>query len=124
MNFDPIVAQSDPKTKNNLNYYRNLEDRITDFAIYGRAAEKDEHCSISETILQHYKVDNVVALSVPQIQEIWRFAKGLNEVGGLWMVFHGFRRFVADWMDLTDKTAVDINEFWINETDLILQTDR
>tara|TARA_Y100000589_G_C26960551_1_gene550438 strand:+ start:194 stop:574 length:381 start_codon:yes stop_codon:yes gene_type:complete len=126
MNFDPVKTQDDPGSQERLLIYRNIEKQITQFAIYGKHTAGECSNPIQDLILQHYKVCDVGDLKPKDIREIWTFAKGLNEVGGLWMVFHGYRRFIQSWIDLTRDHAnvVNLNEFWINSNELILQTDR
>ena len=126
MNFDPLKTQDDPHAQDRLLVYRDIEKQITQFAIYGEHATGEYTNPLRNLILQHYKVQKVEDLKPKHIRAIWTFAKGLNEVGGLWMVFHGYRRFIQSWIDLTHdhNNVVNLNEFWINSNELVLQTDR
>tara|TARA_B100001093_G_C26805481_1_gene1005287 strand:- start:491 stop:865 length:375 start_codon:yes stop_codon:yes gene_type:complete len=124
MNFDPVKTQDDPDTQDRLLIYRDIEKQITQFAIYGEITTCNHSHPIQTLVLQHYKVQKIEELKPKQIIEMWRFAKGLNEIGGLWMVFHGYRRFIQNWIDITGNKPVDLNEFWINNTDLTLHSER
>ena len=124
MNFDPVQTQDDPDAQDRLLVYLNIEKQITQFALYGELNNGKLSDPIQNLILQHYKVRQIEELRPQQIKEVWRFAKGLNEIGGLWMVFHGHRRFIQHWIDITGNKPVDLDEFWINSTDLILHSKR
>ena len=124
MNFDPLKAHEDSKAAHLLDIYRHIEADITCLVLYGDTYGKSVHIPVAQIITRHYKVARITDLSADHIKEIWAFAKGLNEVGGLWMVFHSLRRLIQDWMAATDKAPVDLNEFWINEHEIVLHPDR
>ena len=124
MNFDPVQTQDDPDARDRLFVFFNIEKQITQFALHGELKTGKLSDPIQNLILQHYEARQIEDLKPQQIKEIWRFAKGLNEIGGLWMVFHGYRRFIQNWMDITGDRPVDLDEFWINNTDLILHSER
>ncbi len=124
MNFDPVKALEDSQTAHLLDIYRDIEADITGLALYGDTHGKRVHTPVAHIVTRHYKVERIEYLSDDHIKEIWAFAKGLNEVGGLWMVFHSLRRVIQDWMAATDKASVDLNAFWINEHEIVLHPDR
>jgi len=124
MNFDPVDTQDDPNIQHRLLIYRDIEKQITQFALYGELMTDKYSHPLQDLVLNHFKVQRIEELKPKQIEHIWRFAKGLNEVGGLWMVFHGYRRLIQNWIDITGDKPVDLDEFWINNTDLILHSER
>ena len=38
--------------------------------------------------------------------------------------FHSLRRLIQDWIDINDEAPVDLNEFWINKDEIMLQAER
>ena len=124
MNFDPVKALEDSQTSHLLDIYREIEEDITLLAVYGDAHGKRFYTPVVSVVIHHYKVAQINDLSADHIKEIWAFAKGLNEVGGLWIVFHSLRRLIQDWIDINDEAPVDLNEFWINKDETMLQAER
>ena len=124
MNFDPVKALEHSQTSHLLNIYREIERNITSLAVYGDEHGGGLYTPVASVVIHHYKVAQINDLSADQIKEIWAFAKGLNEVGGLWMVFHSLRRLIQDWVAINDEAPVDLNEFWINKHEIMLQAER
>ena len=40
------------------------------------------------------------------------------------MVFHSLRRLIQDWIAINDEAPADLNEFWINKHEIMLQDER
>ena len=123
MDFNPVQAIEDSQISHLRDTYREIERNITSLAVYGDGHGELLYTPVASVVIHHYEVAQINDLSADHIKEIWAFAKGLNEVGGLWMVFHSLRRLIQDWIAINDEAPVDLNEFWINKHEIMLQAE-